>query len=429
MNAPWKPGFTGQRDPFHAFVCDDHSYDLIRSVCAELGWAPEKVNKGGMRNAVQSLSITASPQILFVDMSESGDPLNDINSLAEVCEPGTVVIAAGQVNDVRLYRDLVASGIQDYLLKPFGADQLRDALANAQAVFMAPRDAAPERPHMTVAVIGTRGGVGASSIATSLAWMLSDKKKRPTALLDLDVHFGTNALAMDLEPGRGLTDAIDNPSRIDGLFIERAMIKANDKLSILSAEAPISSPLITDGTAFFQLQEEFRHAFENTVVDLPRQMLIDYPHLVSETNIAVLVTELTLASARDAIRLLAWLKSNAPAARVIVVANKVQPAALEISRADFETTIERKIDFLIPADAKTAAQAAKLGQPFCEAGKSTKAGAVMKSLTDRCLGLAEEDAAAEKDTGGAKKSLLGKFGDFKSLLPAKPNKAAKAARK
>ena len=165
------------------------------------------------------------------------------------------------------------------------------------------------------------------------------------------------------------------------------------------------------------------------MVDLPRQMLIDYPHLVAETNMAVLVTELTLASARDAIRLLAWLKSNAPAARVLVVANKVQPAALEISRADFETTIERKIDFLIPADPKTAAQAAKLGQPFCEAGKSTKAGAVMKALTDRCLGLAEEEAAAEKDTGGAKKSLLGKFGDFKSLLPAKPGKAAKAAKK
>ena len=134
MNAPWKPGLGGHRDPFHAFVCDDHSFDMLRAVSAELGWAPEKVNKGGMRNAVQSLSITASPQILFVDMSESGDPLNDINSLAEVCEPGTVVIAAGQVNDVRLYRDLVASGIQDYLLKPFGADQLRDALAQAQAV-------------------------------------------------------------------------------------------------------------------------------------------------------------------------------------------------------------------------------------------------------------------------------------------------------
>ncbi len=55
------------------------------------------------------LSVSASPAILFVDLSESADPLNDINALAEVCEPGTVVIAAGQVNDVRLYRDLLAS--------------------------------------------------------------------------------------------------------------------------------------------------------------------------------------------------------------------------------------------------------------------------------------------------------------------------------
>ena len=112
------------------------------------------------------------------------------------------------------------------------------------------------------AVIGVRGGVGASTLATSLAWLLGDKGGRSTALLDLDVHFGTGALALDLEPGRGLTDAIENPSRIDGLFIERAMVRANDKLCVLSAEAPINQPLMTDGSAFFQLQEEIRHAFE-----------------------------------------------------------------------------------------------------------------------------------------------------------------------
>src|SRR3546814_5547740 len=70
---------------------------------------------------------------------------------------------------------------------------------------------------------------------------------------------------MDLEPGRGLTDAIENPSRIDGLFIERAMVKASEKLAILSAEAPISQPMMTDGAAFYQLQEEFRSAFECSV--------------------------------------------------------------------------------------------------------------------------------------------------------------------
>src|SRR3546814_12207930 len=99
MNAPGRPAGAALRDPFNAFVCDDSSFDLVRSICVEMGWPPEKVHKGGLRNAVQSLSVAASPNILFVDISESGDPLNDINGLAEVCDPGTVVIAAGQVKD------------------------------------------------------------------------------------------------------------------------------------------------------------------------------------------------------------------------------------------------------------------------------------------------------------------------------------------
>ncbi|MEJ7933458.1 pilus assembly protein CpaE [Sphingobium sp. AN558] len=421
MNAPWKPGHAGPRDPFHAFVCDEHSFDLLRSVAADLGWAPEKVNKGGMRNAVQSLSITASPQILFVDMSESGDPLNDINSLAEVCEPGTVVIAAGQVNDVRLYRDLVASGIQDYLLKPFGADQVRDALTQAQAVFMAPRDAAPERPHMTVAVIGTRGGTGASSIATSLAWMMSEKKKRPTALLDLDVHFGTNALAMDLEPGRGLTDAIENPSRIDGLFIERAMVRASETLAILSAEAPISQPMLTDGGAFYQLLEEFRAAFECSVIDLPRGMLIQHPHLMNDVNVTLVVTELTLAAARDSIRILSWLKTHSPQSRVLVVANRVHPGAPEITRKDFEQSIERKVDVVIPFDLRIAAQAAKLGKTLAETAKGSKVGAACTTLFDAVIGAAPDDSAPGPGKAARKKgdSLLGKIGDFRGMIPSR----------
>src|SRR6478672_3672595 len=153
MNAPWKPGPLGNRDPFAAFICDETALDVLRPVVIEMGWQPEKCNKGGLRNAVQSLSISASPAILLVDLSESGDPLNDINALAEVCEPGTVVIAIGQVNDVRLYRDLVASGIQDYLLKPFSPDQLRDAFGHAQAVFNAPKSIEPtlDRPHLMMA--------------------------------------------------------------------------------------------------------------------------------------------------------------------------------------------------------------------------------------------------------------------------------------
>jgi pilus assembly protein CpaE len=419
MNAPWKPGLAGNRDPVAAFICDETALDVLRPVVIELGWAPEKCAKGGLRNAVQSLSIAASPAILMVDLSESGDPLNDINALAEVCEPGTVVIAIGQVNDVRLYRDLLASGIHDYLLKPLTAGQVRDALNQAQAVFAAPRHSEGDvaRAHVSCAVVGTRGGVGASMLATSLAWIFSSDQKRPTALLDLDVHFGTGALSLDLEPGRGLTDAIENPSRIDGLFIERAMIRANDNLAILSAEAPINSPLMTDGSAFVQLQEEFRSAFETTVVDLPRNMLINFPHLLSDVNVMALVTEMTLASARDTIRILSWLKTNAPGVHPIVIANKVQPGATEISKADFEASIERKINFTIAYDQKAAVNAAKLGQTFADANRSSKAGAAIRDIAKAVLFAVEEGPVSEDAASGGS-SLLDKF-DLKSLLGKK----------
>lgn len=428
MNAPFHASRAAVlRDPFTAFVCDDATAEALRPIAVEHGWAPEKINKGGLRNAVQSLSVSASPNILFVDLSESGDPLNDINALAEVCEPGTVVIAAGQVNDVRLYRDLVASGIQDYLLKPFSPDQLRDTFAAAQLTISGPRVNEPstEKPHVMSAIIGVRGGVGASTVATSLAWLMGEKTGRTTSLLDLDVHFGTGALSLDLEPGRGLTDAIENPSRIDGLFIERAMVRANEKLSVLSAEAPINTPLLTDGSAFFQLQEEMRSAFESTVIDLPRSMLIQYPHLVHDAHVAVVVTEFTLAGTRDTIRILSWLKSNAPQSRVIVVANKVANAAFqEIGRKDFEQSIERKVDIVIPLDSKSAARAAKLGQPLTKVAGNAKISQPFNQLLSMTIGVVE----AQSDGGGESKlangTLLGKLGTFTSMVGKKPKEKA-----
>nr|WP_295370571.1 pilus assembly protein CpaE [uncultured Sphingosinicella sp.] len=422
MNAPFNAsrGAASLRDSFSAYVCDEATADLLRPIAVEHGWAPEKVNKGGLRNAVQSLSVSASPNILFVDLSESGDPLNDINALAEVCEPGTVVIAAGQVNDVRLYRDLVASGIQDYLLKPFTPDQVRDAFAHAQMTISGPRVNEPsvERPHVMAAVIGVRGGVGASTIATSLAWLMGDKAGRSTALLDLDIHFGTGALALDLEPGRGLTDAIENPSRIDGLFIERAMVRANDKLSVLSAEAPINQPLLTDGSAFFQLQEEMRAAFETTIIDLPRSMLVQHPHLVNDAHVAVVVVEFTLAATRDAIRILSWLKANAPQSRVLVVANKAASGSQqEISRGEFEKSIERKVDIVIPLDAKVAAQTAKLGQPLAKTATNAKIAQPLAQLVTLTISAVDGSSESPEE---ATTSLLGKLGNLKGLVAKKP---------
>lgn len=414
MNAPWKPHGLIGRDPVQAYVCDDWTAEAVRPMLAEQGWSTEKVTKGGLRGAIQALSVAASPQILIVDLSDTSDPVGEIGNLAEVCEPGTIVIAVGQVNDVRLYRALLASGLHDYLLKPINPDQLRETIGQARGMLHSPRavDMAAEKAPCSVTVIGARGGVGASTVAASLGWLMAERLGRTTGLLDLDVHFGTSALSLDLEPGRGLVDAIDNPSRIDGLFLERAMVKALENLSVLSAEAPIAAPILTDGVAFTQLQDEMRANFETTIVDLPRDMLIQQPVLAASAQTIVLVTELTLAAARDTIRLLSWFKTHAPQAQVLTLANRVHPAAqAEIAQGDFEGSIERPLDFLIPYDQKLVVQAAKAGKPIAELGKTSRTIAPLIALSERLCA-----SGSESDQGRGRLRLLDKL-DLKAFLP------------
>ncbi|WCT72152.1 pilus assembly protein CpaE [Sphingomonas naphthae] len=419
MTAHFNPRHAGVRDPFSAYLFDESASHIVREVASEFGWPHERIFDGGLRAAAQGLAVAASPSILLVDISDAADPLVDIDALAEVVEPGTIVIACGPINDIQLYRGLVQSGMHDYLPKPLTRAALMEAFADAQNTLLNPRggEGETERPHVQTAVIGVRGGVGATTVAASLAHSLGDAHARTTALLDLDVHFGTGALALDLEPGRGLTDAIENPSRIDGLFLERALVRANDKLSVLSAEAPINQPLTGDGSAFFQLQEELRQSFDCTVVDLPRHMLVQHPGLLHDAAVTVVVTDFTLAATRDTIRVLAWLKANAPRSTPLVVVNRVAPTGGEISRKDFEASIERAVDIVLPLDTKLSIQAAKLGKPLAEVAKSAKLGHALASIATRVLSASGDTEVAAKGDG---KSLIGRLGDFKSLLAKKP---------
>ncbi len=160
-----------------------------------------------------------------------------------------------------------------------------------------------------------------------------------------------------------------------------------------------------------------------TVIDLPRNMLINFPHLLADVNVVLLTTEMTLAGARDAIRILSWLKTNAGHVKPIVIANRVQPGVAEISKADFEASIERKIGFSIPFDIKAATNAAKLGQTFADANRSSKAGGAIREIAKAIMGVGENDGA--DDAVKAKSSLLGKL-DIKALLAKKDKSPAPA---
>jgi pilus assembly protein CpaE len=138
----------------------------------------------------------------------------------------------------------------------------------------------------------------------------------------------------------------------------------------------------------------------------------------------VVCAELTLAATRDTIRVLAWLKSNAPQTKVVVVANGVPSGgALEISRKDFEQSIERAVDIVFPYDAKLAAQAAKLGKPLAEVASGKMTGPFSQLSSVVLSHASEEGVATENKAAAGAKSLLD---NLKGMLAKQP-KQEKAA--
>jgi pilus assembly protein CpaE len=152
-------------------------------------------------------------------------------------------------------------------------------------------------------------------------------------------------------------------------------------------------------------------------------MLVQYPHMVHDAHVAVVVSNLSLAATRDTIRVLAWLKSNAPQTKVIMVANQVPSGGgLEISIKDFQDSIERKVDIQFPHDAKLAAQAAKLGKPMAEVATG-KAAAPFSQLCNMVLSHATEEGAGDAAKAAAAAQSKSLMTSLKGLM-AKQQKAA-----
>ncbi len=398
-------------DEFEAYVCDDETTQALVPVLNEREWNTSLIKKGGIENAIRTLATATSPKFLFVDLSKSANPMDDMNALAEVCEPGTMVIAIGKENDIGLYRNLISSGVQEYLVKPVTTEQIRECILMAEnAIRMANEAETPVIENETdklVAVVGMRGGVGASTIASSCAWIIANDMNRNTAILDMDIYFGTDALTFDLEPGRGLCDALENPSRIDGLFIERAMIRQSENLSILGSEASLNDPTYTDPSAMSHLLSELKHNFSYVIMDLPRNMAAEYPLMLSEADEIILVSDLTLSAARDIIRFLALCKTIAPDTTVKIVLNKVAGMGMvEVDKKDFEASIERTADWEIPFDPKLMVQASRAGKPLPQAARMSKIVKVLKSISMDITGDNSDDTKGsfwKKITAGSKK--------------------------
>ena len=367
---------------FLAALKDDVTRETARAVALQMGWRSPEVHEGGVETLAPLIKGPSSPAFLLVDISGVEDPLGAMDGLASQCGEETRVVVVGLENDVGLYRRLLAMGVSDYLVKPVSGPVLSEAIHAAIRVHASEPD--HPRAARVVAIIGSRGGVGATALALSAAWLLAQEKR--VVVLDLDLHFGSAALSLDLEPGRGLQEILANPDRIDSLLIDAAMTSAGERLRILGGEDSLEESLDAGRAGLTALLANLSGATDFVLVDMPRTLNDLSRQVLAVADMIVVVTDQSLAAMRDTRRLLTLAKSQKGGAHALVIANRVGGVAGEISRADFERGIGAKIDVSVPFDVKAAVAAAERGKPLADVAHASATVAALRALAARLSG-------------------------------------------
>lgn len=348
-----------------AFLSDAETRTVVQSVVEER-WPNAVLQDGGLSAALGALSQNPSPPVLIVDISGSEDPNAGARSLLALCDTATRVIAIGTVNDIDYYRRLAELGVSDYLVKPVDHDTLIKALdsgARPRPVLRAVEDEDAERN--VVSVVGVRGGVGATTLAVNLAWIVGHEMQHNCAIVDLDLQFGTVGLQLDLEPSHGLREALENPDRIDALFIASAMANEGENLFVLSAEEPFDESVAFAADACGKLIEALPEDLKDVFLDVPSRSVVENPSLLQHSQKIVLVSDLSLVGMRDVARLSRLCSEAAPDAALHIVLNRVGMAAKgEIPKAEFVKGAELPVNHQIPFDGKLAATASIAGKTF-----------------------------------------------------------------
>jgi pilus assembly protein CpaE len=366
-----------------ALIEDEVTREAVSRAASQLGWTEAVVRAGGLAKAGRAIDPAKAPAVLLVDIADEAEPDDALGDLAKRCGAATRVLAIGTQNDVTLYRRLAARGVADYLVKPVSSEILCEALRRATRTDSAPAEPKRGRVH---AVIGARGGVGASTVALGLAWLLSQEHKLHTALVDLDLHFGNVALSLDLEPGRGLRQALEHPERTDGLLLASALVKGDERLPILAAEEPLEDMLRFEADGATAVLSSLAQDYDCLVIDLPRTLDAAHRQVLASADSTFIIADLSLTALRDAFRL-SGLVRGLGSGDPVIVANQV--GALhrgEIGRKEFERGLGAELEFAIPFDIKAARAMAVSGKALPAVDKNGKAAAELRRIAARISG-------------------------------------------
>src|SRR5271170_2420722 len=362
-----------------------------------------KLNMGGAPAAVEAYKSAPTPNVVVLEAPAGRDALlEQLEELAQYCDAGTKVVVLGKLNDIVLYRQLIARGVSEYLVAPFGVVDFVQAMSQ---LFSVPGTKPLGR---VIAVVGAKGGVGASTVAHNLAWSLASLTGMATIIADFDLAFGTAGLDYNQDPPQGVAEAVFAPERVDALLVDRLLSKCGDHLSLLAAPATLDRVLDFAEVSFDSLIDAMRASTPWIVVDVPHLWTAWARRILVSADEVVVIASPDLANLRNAKNLIDNVKgarlNDAPPRLVLNGVGMLKRP--EIAAAEFAKAVETGPTAVIPHDAKLFGAAANNGQMIAEIEPNGKAAQVFTDLASSLAGRTD----VRKPKRGVLEPLIARLG-------------------
>jgi pilus assembly protein CpaE len=349
--------------------------------------------------------VSAMPDLVVLHVGSTGEAeLASMLEHAPAMRPPTIVI--GPPGSTGCMRLAMQTGARDYLEDPVSGEELIKSL---ERIRREAADRRTTRQGALFAVVGAKGGSGASFVAVNLAHIMASTSGGSVALLDMDLQFGSLSQYLDLKPEHGLLQALDMAEQLDGVALDAYMAKHKSGvalLGVLEEEMVLTRDIPVE--RFVHLLNVVKDNYDRVVVDLPRQIDDVTAAVYERAERVLLVMQQELTCLRDASRLRNILvrELGLPEERLMVVVNRYD-RNLPVELPDIKRALgtEDREPMLVPNHYRNVAESINVGIPMMDHARGSAVTKALMAMQAR-LGGEEEDVAQRSMISRAFSNLI-----------------------
>jgi pilus assembly protein CpaE len=341
----------------------------------------------------------SQPDVVMISLdSDQGKALGLISQLSSEV-PDLPILAISARGDGQAILQALRSGAREFLTAPVVLEELLKALQRLQRTALNGHSArngepAAARPDsLVIAVVGSRGGVGCTSLAVNLGATLAQDSACSVALVDLDLALGDADVALDLMADYTLADVALNVDRLDMQFLKRSLSKHSSGLSLLPHPVQMEDASLIREDHLQRVIGLLRASYTHLVLDLSKSFSSNDMTALRMADAILLVAQLELSSLRNVVRILLALGTDETLSnKVHIVLNQVGTET-DITLKKAEETIGKPVYWQVPNDPKTVQEARNQGVPLLQSAPRSKVQQSIAGLAQALTGKQSQPAA------------------------------------